>query len=42
MQIFHYHLVSSKVRELEARYVGKLDERATNEAGLSADGPPTR
>src|SRR4051795_6062532 len=24
MQIFHYHLVSSKVRELEGRYVGKL------------------
>jgi hypothetical protein len=24
VQIFHYHLVSSKVRELEGRYVGKL------------------
>ena len=24
MQIFHYHLVSSKVRQLESRYVGKL------------------
>jgi hypothetical protein len=24
MQLFHYHLVTSEVRELEARYVGKL------------------
>ena len=24
MQLFHYHLVTSKVRSLEARYVGKL------------------
>jgi len=24
VQIFHYHLVSSKVRQLESRYVGKL------------------
>ena len=24
MQLFHYHLVSSRVREIEARYVGKL------------------
>ncbi len=24
MQIFHYHLVTSRVREVEARYVGKL------------------
>jgi hypothetical protein len=24
MQLFHYHLVTSKVREVEARYVGKL------------------
>ena len=24
MQLFHYHLVTSKVRLLEARYLGKL------------------
>ena len=24
MQLFHYHLVTSKVREVEARYIGKL------------------
>ncbi len=24
MQLFHYHLVTSKVREVEARYLGKL------------------
>jgi catechol 2,3-dioxygenase-like lactoylglutathione lyase family enzyme len=24
MQLFHYHLVTSKVRDVEARYVGKL------------------
>ena len=24
MQLFHYHLVTSKVRQVEARYVGKL------------------
>ena len=24
MHLFHYHLVTSKVREVEARYVGKL------------------
>src|SRR6201987_6032200 len=24
VQLFHYHLVTSKVREVEARYVGKL------------------
>ncbi len=24
MQLFHYHLVTSRVRQLEARYVGKL------------------
>jgi hypothetical protein len=24
MQLFHYHLVTSRVREVEARYVGKL------------------
>ncbi|MDX6401581.1 MAG: hypothetical protein QOF27_2187, partial [Gaiellaceae bacterium] len=24
MRLFHYHLVTSKVREVEARYIGKL------------------
>ena len=24
MQLFHYHLVTSRVREVEARYIGKL------------------
>ena len=24
MHLFHYHLVTSKVREVEARYIGKL------------------
>src|SRR2546430_10397365 len=24
MKLFHYHLVTSKVREVEARYLGKL------------------
>ena len=24
MQLFHYHLVTSQVRALEARYLGKL------------------
>jgi hypothetical protein len=24
MQVFHYHLVTSRVREVEARYIGKL------------------
>ena len=47
MQLFHYHLVTSKVREVEARYVGKLgfkmiarygrigDEQVSYEAGTS-------
>ena len=24
MHLFHYHLVTSRVREVEARYIGKL------------------
>ena len=24
VQLFHYHLVTSRVREVEARYIGKL------------------
>ena len=47
MQLFHYHLVTSKVRHVEARYVGKLgfelvarhgriaDELTSFESGLS-------
>jgi catechol 2,3-dioxygenase-like lactoylglutathione lyase family enzyme len=47
VQLFHYHLVTSKVRELEARYLGKLgfrlvarygrvgEEDASYEAGVS-------
>lgn len=47
MQLFHYHLVTSKVRQVEARYVGKLgfslvarhgrigEEYQSFEAGLS-------
>lgn len=49
MQLFHYHLVTSRVRQVEARYVGKLafalvgrhgrigDEYQSFEAGLSWD-----
>lgn len=47
MQLFHYHLVTSKVRQVEARYIGKLafslvarygriqDDTTTFEAGTS-------
>lgn len=47
MHLFHYHLVTSKLREVEARYVGKLrfnliarygrigDEHVAMEAGVS-------
>ena len=49
MQLFHYHLVSSRVRQIEARYLGKLgfdlvgrygrvgEEAVAYEAGLSWD-----
>jgi hypothetical protein len=49
VQLFHYHLVTSEVRELEARYIGKLgfvlvarhgrigDETVTIEAGTGWD-----
>ena len=49
MHVFHYHLVSSRLRELEARYVGKLrfqliarygrigDEHVAVEPGISWD-----
>jgi hypothetical protein len=49
VHVFHYHLVSSRLREIEARYVGKLrfhlvarygrigDEHVAVEAGVSWD-----
>ena len=49
MHLFHYHLVTSKVRDVEARYIGKLgfdlvarygrigDEQASYEAGVAWD-----
>jgi catechol 2,3-dioxygenase-like lactoylglutathione lyase family enzyme len=49
VQLFHYHLVTSKVREVEARYLGKLgfalvarygrigDEQTHYEAGVAWD-----
>jgi hypothetical protein len=49
VQLFHYHLVTSKVRETEARYLGRLafsllgrygrigEEQATFEAGVPWD-----
>ncbi|MGH3104446.1 MAG: hypothetical protein ACRDN6_10185 [Gaiellaceae bacterium] len=49
MQVFHYHLVTSSVRQVEARYVGKLgfdlvarygrigDEAASFESGMPWD-----
>jgi hypothetical protein len=49
VQLFHYHLVTSRVREVEARYVGKLafalvarhgrigDDLASYESGISWD-----
>ena len=47
MEVFHYHLVTSKVREVEARYVGKLGfhlvaryGRIDEEAGAFEAGVP--
>jgi hypothetical protein len=49
VQVFHYHLVTSKLRQVEARYLGKLgfdlvarygrigDEAASFEAGVAWD-----
>ena len=37
MQLFHYHLVTSKVREVEARYVGKLGFRLVARYGRIGD-----
>ena len=49
MQLFHYHLVTSRVREVEARYIGKLafdlvarhgrigEELTSYESGVSWD-----
>ncbi len=33
MQLFHYHLVTSKPREVEARYIGKLGFRLVARSG---------
>jgi catechol 2,3-dioxygenase-like lactoylglutathione lyase family enzyme len=37
VQLFHYHLVTSKVREVEARYLGKLGFRLVARYGRIAD-----
>ena len=37
MELFHYHLVTSKVREVEARYVGKLGFRLVARYGRIGD-----
>jgi catechol 2,3-dioxygenase-like lactoylglutathione lyase family enzyme len=37
VQLFHYHLVTSKVREVEARYVGKLGFRLVARYGRIGD-----
>ncbi len=37
MQLFHYHLVTSKVREVEARYLGKLGFRLVARYGRIGD-----
>ncbi|HEX6489968.1 MAG TPA: hypothetical protein VF002_01190 [Gaiellaceae bacterium] len=37
MQLFHYHLVTSKVREVEARYIAKLGFRLVARYGRIGD-----
>src|SRR5215210_5498083 len=37
MRLFHYHLVTSKVRQVEARYVGKLGFELVARHGRIAD-----
>src|SRR5437660_1623232 len=37
VQLFHYHLVTSKVREVEARYLGKLGFRLVARYGRIGD-----
>ena len=37
MQLFHYHVVTSKVREVEARYLGKLGFRLVARYGRIGD-----
>ena len=39
MHLFHYHLVTSKVREVEARYVGKLGFTLVARHGRIAEEP---
>jgi hypothetical protein len=41
VQLFHYHLVTSKVREVEARYVGKLGFRLVARYGRVGERPAT-
>ncbi|MDQ2984035.1 MAG: hypothetical protein M3R70_08955 [Actinomycetota bacterium] len=37
MELFHYHLVTSKVREVEARYIGKLGFKLVARYGRIGD-----
>lgn len=37
MDVFHYHLITSRVREVEARYVGKLGFRLVARYGAVGD-----
>ena len=37
MQVFHYHLVTSELRDLEARYLGKLGFRLVARSGRIGD-----
>jgi hypothetical protein len=39
VQVFHYHLVTSKVREVEARYIGKLGFNLVARYGRIGDEP---
>ena len=36
VHLFHYHLVTSRVREVEARYIGKLGFDLSRATGGSA------
>jgi hypothetical protein len=36
VHLFHYHLVTSRVREVEARYLGKLGSTSSRGTGVSA------
>src|SRR5262249_45631606 len=39
MELFHYHLVTSNVREIEARYLGKLGFRLIARHGRIGEDP---